>query len=63
MNKTKKVLRVMFHKAGMGDNGKGARVNLSVPFLRNIGVTEENRMVLVEYSDDKITISKYKGEE
>ena len=51
----KKNKKVSFYKAG---NGEAVRINLSVPELRKMGITSENREVVVIYEDDKIIIKK-----
>ena len=49
--------KVSFVKMG---NGKGAKVNLSIPLLKTLGITEEDREVVIEYNDElkSITIKK-----
>lgn len=48
-------VKVTFGKAG---NGMGARISLSVPNLKKLGVTPEDRNIVIVYEDDKITITK-----
>ncbi|WP_311695696.1 hypothetical protein [Sneathia sanguinegens] len=49
--------KVSFVKMG---NGKGAKVNLSIPLLKTLEITEEEREVKIEYDDTlkQITIKK-----
>lgn len=47
--------KITFGQAG---NGTGARITLSVPNLRKIGITPNERDVIVRYEDDKIIITK-----
>ena len=59
----KRIVRVQMIKSG---NGEAARINLSVPFLREIlEVNGENRKVLVSYDVEKenITIKKNRGDD
>ena len=51
----KRKMNVSFYKAG---NGTGARVNFSVPNLKKLGVTPEDKAIIITYEDDKITITK-----
>ncbi len=55
----KRTLKVSFSKAG---NGIGARIPLSVPFLKKLGITQEEREVDIVYDEEKqiITIQKKK---
>lgn len=46
---------VSFYKAG---NGEAARINLSIPALRKIGITKETKEVIVIYEDDRVIIKK-----
>jgi hypothetical protein len=50
---------VSFSRAG---NGIGARIILSVPLLRKLGITQEEREVIVSYDEENevITIRKDK---
>jgi hypothetical protein len=38
--------KVLFHKAG---NGKAVKVNLSIPLLKQLGITEKEREVVISY--------------
>ena len=38
----KRDLKITFHKAG---NGKGSKISLPIPWLREIGITEDERDV------------------
>ena len=51
--KTVSNAKVFFSKMG---NGKGVRINLSVPLLKSLGIDEDNRDVLVEYDDETKTV-------
>ena len=51
----KRNVKVTFGKAG---NGIGARISLSVPNLKKLGITPENREVIINYEDNKIIITK-----
>ncbi|WP_314292188.1 hypothetical protein [Leptotrichia massiliensis] len=51
--KTVRNAKVIFSKMG---NGKGVRINLSVPLLKSLGIDEDNRDVLVEYDDETKTV-------
>lgn len=42
--KTERKAKISFGKMG---NGKGSRVNLSIPLLKTLGITEENREFLI----------------
>lgn len=55
----KRKLRIIFHKAG---NGVGAKVNMPIPWLRDLGINENEREVeLVLDKDNKeIIIRKEK---
>lgn len=50
---------VSFPKSG---NGIGARIVLSVPLLKKLGITQEDRAVIVTYDEENevITIRKEK---
>lgn len=50
---------IQFPKMG---NGKGARINLSIPLLKKIGFNQENREVEIIYDEEnqKIIIQKRK---
>ena len=53
-----RILKVQIGKAG---TGKGARINLSLPFLRDVlGVTDLNREIKITYDEEnkKITLEK-----
>ncbi len=51
----KRNVRVSFHKAG---KGRGARITLSIPWLRKMGISEEKREVMITYDEKKITLEK-----
>lgn len=53
----KRKVKVTFGQAG---NGTGARISLSVPMLKKMGVTPEDREIIITYEDDKITLEKPK---
>lgn len=56
----KRITKVSFHKSG---NGIGARINLSMPLLKKMGITTDERDVAICYEEDRITITKSKKEE
>lgn len=45
---------ISFPKSG---NGIGARIVLSVPLLKKLGITQENRAVIVTYDEEAETIT------
>ena len=50
---------IMFNK-----NGKGyttTRITLPVPWIKEMGLNEFNKEVLIEYDNNKITIKKRDG--
>ena len=52
----KRKANVMFNK-----NGKGfttTRITLPVPWIKDMGLNETNKEVIIEYEDKKITIKK-----
>ena len=51
----KRNVRVSFHRAG---NGRGARITLSIPWLRKMGILEEAKEVELTYDEKKITLEK-----
>ncbi|WP_435307338.1 hypothetical protein [Sebaldella termitidis] len=51
----KRNVRVSFQKSG---NGRGARITLFMPWLRKMGVSEEEREVVITYDEKKITLEK-----
>ena len=55
--KTERKAKISFIKMG---NGKGCKINLSIPLLREFGINEENRDVKVIYDTEsqKIIIEK-----
>lgn len=53
----KRKANISFSKAG---NGMGARIILSIPQLKKLGITPENKAVVVTYDIDKIIIEKEK---
>lgn len=55
---------IMINKVG-GNAGKGAvnyRVSLPAEMVRGIGVTPEDRAVVVDFDGETIRISKYREE-
>lgn len=56
---------IMINKAGgtSGSGTKNYRVSLPVNMIRGIGVTDEDRSVILEFDGDKITIKKTKNKE
>lgn len=55
----KRNANVSFSKSG---NGIGARIILSVPLLKNLGITPDERKVEVIYDEEKQTITIQKKE-
>lgn len=55
----KRFLKVSFSKTG---NGIGARIPLSIPLLKKLGITQEEREIELVYDEEKqiITIQKKK---
>ena len=51
----KRNVRVSFQKSG---NGRGARITLSIPWLRKMGISEEKREVVITYDEKKIFLEK-----
>lgn len=50
----KRDLKVSFSKTG---NGMGARIPLSIPLLKKMGITQEEREVEVLYDEENQTIT------
>jgi hypothetical protein len=57
MNMEKRDVKISFHKAG---NGLGTKLTLPMPWLRKMGVTNENRDVEIIFNEEtkEITIRK-----
>lgn len=55
----KRKLRIIFHKAG---NGKGAKLNMPIPWLRDLGIDENEREVelILNKKNKEIIIRKDK---
>ena len=55
----KRKAKIQFPKMG---TGTGARINLSIPLLKELGFDKENREVEIVYDKDKktVTIQKIK---
>lgn len=53
----KRKLRIIFHKAG---NGVGAKVNMPIPWLRELGINENEREVelVLDKKNKEIRIRK-----
>ena len=54
----KRKANILFNK-----NGKGfltTRITLPVPWIKDMGLSQDDREVVIEYDDDKITIKKEK---
>ena len=49
----KRNLNISFYKAG---NGKATRVNIPMPWLRKLGITEEEKAVELELDEEKQVI-------
>nr|DAN35374.1 MAG TPA: Toxin SymE, type I toxin-antitoxin system [Caudoviricetes sp.] len=56
--KTERKAKISFGKMG---TGKGSRINLSIPLLKSLGITEENREVLIIYDDEAKTVTIKQG--
>lgn len=56
---------IMINKAGgtSGSGTKNYRVSLPVNMIREMGITDEDRGVILEFDGDKITIKKIKNKE
>lgn len=57
-----KTVRVIFNKSG-GTASKGGvtnRVTIPTTWIREMGITEENRDVTIQFDGEKITIRKPK---
>lgn len=55
-----RILKISFNKSGgtAGKNGVTTRVTLPIKWIRELGITEENRDVKVKIIDNKIIIEK-----
>lgn len=53
----KRNVKISFHKAG---NGRSAKITVPIPWLRKMGITEENRNVIFSFDEEtkKLTIEK-----
>lgn len=54
----KRKANILFNK-----NGKGfltTRITLPVPWVKDMGLSQDDREVVIEYDDNKITIKKEK---
>lgn len=53
----KRPLNISFYKAG---NGKASRLTIPIPWLRKMGITEEEKAVMLEFDEENkiITIRK-----
>lgn len=56
MNKEKRVLKIIFNKNGNGN--LSTKIALPVPWIKLLGITEEEKEVDVYFADDKIIIEK-----
>lgn len=52
----KRKANIMFNKNGNGN--LTTRISLPVPWIKDMGLSEANREVVIEYEDEKITIKK-----
>lgn len=52
----KRTLRIIFTKSGSGSISP--KINLPIKWIRELGIDEENREVVLELKDNKITLSK-----
>ena len=60
MHVQQKTVRVIFNKSG-GTASKGGvtnRVTIPTTWIREMGITEENRDVTIQFDGEKITIIK-----
>jgi len=60
-----RILKVMFNKAG-GNSGKNSintRISLPKAWVDEMGITQDDREVLVSFQDGKIIIQKTKKEQ
>lgn len=57
---TKRILKVTFNKSGgtSSRNGITTRVTLPTSWIKELGITEENREVIAILEDNKIIIQK-----
>ena len=58
MNKEKRVLKIIFNKNGNGN--LSTKIALPVPWIKILGITEEEKEVTAYFADDKIIIEKRK---
>ena len=58
--KEERILKVSFNKSGgtAGKNGMTTRVTLPIKWVRNLGVTEEDREIKVKIDGNRIIIEK-----
>ncbi|MDR2879074.1 MAG: AbrB/MazE/SpoVT family DNA-binding domain-containing protein [Fusobacteriales bacterium] len=49
--------RISFHKSG---SGRGAKVTIPIPWLRKMGITEEDREIIFTFDEEeqKVIIEK-----
>ena len=52
----KRKANVMFNKNGRGFTT--TRITLPVPWIKDMGLNETDKEVIIEYEDEKITIKK-----
>lgn len=50
----KRDLNISFYKAG---NGKASRINIPMPWLRKLGITEEEKTVELIFDEENQTIT------
>lgn len=60
-----KIAKVIFNKSGgtAGSGGITNRITIPTTWVREMGVTDEDRGVILEFDGDKITIKKIKNKE
>lgn len=58
--KEERILKVSFNKSGgtAGRNGMTTRVTLPIKWVRDLGITEEDREITAKIDENKIIIEK-----
>lgn len=54
--KGERILKVSFQKSGVGS--MNTRVSIPITWIRELGITEQDREIKVSINEDKITIEK-----
>ena len=60
MNKDKREVKILFLKNGMGS--RATKINIPLPWIDHMGITENDREVIIEKVGKKIIITKKKSE-